>query len=533
MQDLYYISAQPVSVYFIWQLDLLIFNFKNLGLNKENIHILFAYNEEVDKKQILEEFVTRNSKYASIFLYNDTRSKKNYLSSVRPHIISKHITQHPYLEQSVLLYHDSDLLFKRLPDVNLFMDDEYCYVANTKSYLGYNYIMDCLTEREFEKMCSIVGISSEQVKGLDQKFVGGAQYIVKGTSIDFWRKVEIDSENLFNYMTAINEKKNKNFRSNNDALAGKKIGIQAWCSDMWAMLWNLSLVGKEVRVLEDLNHCWPWDHISEWDKKPILHYSGSITSSKFFRKGLYNLFPPYYSKNIAEIDVDTVSNAMVQGIKDFVEEELRPNTYRDSKHSFVLIYDCISVDSLDVNLLWFYKYFNIDLIILDLGANFGQEQFDLLSSLGYGYFSLDHYKNEESLIDDLSGAIKTPFVGCLRNHTILSEHQLISAMKFMGSMKDSGAKSVIPYTENGAIAQVDSLFHALFSDFIDIDLLIKNYNKFNPVQKNINDGRIAAFFTTTEEFLSQLKGVDLKNSVDDIFSLPVESSYIDGPCFQL
>jgi len=41
-----YISGQPDESFFIWQLELQIINFNDLGITKDQIHVLFASSSE-------------------------------------------------------------------------------------------------------------------------------------------------------------------------------------------------------------------------------------------------------------------------------------------------------------------------------------------------------------------------------------------------------------------------------------------------------------------------------------------------------
>ncbi|MGJ7033624.1 hypothetical protein GGU45_004142 [Niabella hirudinis] len=42
-----FLSAQPGKQYFLWQLDLLIYNLHNPEVGKESIHILLSYKKNI------------------------------------------------------------------------------------------------------------------------------------------------------------------------------------------------------------------------------------------------------------------------------------------------------------------------------------------------------------------------------------------------------------------------------------------------------------------------------------------------------
>lgn len=68
------------------------------------------------------------------------QNKKVYPSSIRPHIIAKHFKTYPFLEKEVLFYHDSDIIFRTLPNWEELINDDIWYCSDTRSYLDSNYI---------------------------------------------------------------------------------------------------------------------------------------------------------------------------------------------------------------------------------------------------------------------------------------------------------------------------------------------------------------------------------------------------------
>lgn len=84
-----YLSAQPDSFYYLWQLKLQLYNFSQLGISREDIHVLIGYDSKRGLSQKFAEFIQINQQ-ASFFTYPDLRKSKVYLSSIRPHIIYQH-----------------------------------------------------------------------------------------------------------------------------------------------------------------------------------------------------------------------------------------------------------------------------------------------------------------------------------------------------------------------------------------------------------------------------------------------------------
>lgn len=214
-----YISAQPDSYYFLWQLQLQLFNFNRLKIRPDQIHVLLGYNAQRGISPYFQSFIEKN-KQAHFFLYPDTRKNRNYESSIRPHIISKHFKSNSWLCQETLFYHDSDIIFTELPDFDKMLKDDVWYGSNTGRYNDSSYIESRIGKNGFSKMANLLKIDSKSIKQNDEN-VAGAQYILKNVSVDFWKAVERSSEKMYNLLTRLNNQQ-----------PTKNSNIQAWCADM-------------------------------------------------------------------------------------------------------------------------------------------------------------------------------------------------------------------------------------------------------------------------------------------------------------
>ena len=172
-----YISAQPDEVYFLWQLELQLFNFHSMGIGNESIHILVGYKPKKGIHPQFKEFAD-NHKEVQIYFYPDNRKKKKYLSSIRPHLLAHHFKQHPELEKETIFYHDSDILFTDIPDWDNLCKDEVWYASDTRSYLDSKYFRQFVDDYEFTKICGLLSLTPEDVIKQDAN-AGGAQYILK------------------------------------------------------------------------------------------------------------------------------------------------------------------------------------------------------------------------------------------------------------------------------------------------------------------------------------------------------------------
>lgn len=254
-----FISAQPDEDYFVWQLRVQIKNLQDLGFKDEYHIIVKAMRDYINPNflSLQKELIGTNFKF--YFYFEHRFDWGTYLPSLRPYILAQHFDMYKYSE---FFYIDSDIIFRELPDFTILHTHH--WVSDTISYVGGEYILS-KSWKLLKGMCAIVGIPIETVL-LRNKHSGGAQYIMRGITADFWRKVEKDAINLYLYMVQ--------FNSHFDGH-----GIQAWTADMWAVLWNLWLSDLECKVHKELDFCWPTQKISEWDKCKILHNAG-VTSDR-------------------------------------------------------------------------------------------------------------------------------------------------------------------------------------------------------------------------------------------------------------
>ena len=288
MDDLIFVSAQPDIPYFHWQTKVYVHNFIDKGINPNNIHVLFIILEgETPSNESLE----LKSFGVNVHHYKDTRHHKIYIPTLRPLLLSNWLRDYPQFSKKYF-YHDSDIVFRVLPDFNSLVDDDVCYLSDTKSYIGYEYIKLCCERYKNEypylkeddllfNMCDIVGISPDIVIQNEDKS-GGAQYLLKNVDYTFWDKVFVDCEKLYVMLYNYNQ------------LQPIKQDIQIWTSDMWALLWNLWLIGKNTEITRKLSFSWGTDNLLTYKQHPILHMAGVTEDLKrdlFYKADFINKNP--------------------------------------------------------------------------------------------------------------------------------------------------------------------------------------------------------------------------------------------------
>lgn len=442
-----FISAQPDTTYFTWQLLLQLRNFHTLGIVKENIHIIVAYNKEMGLNPSFQKFIEENSAYGTFFLYEDQRVKPTYTSSVRPNILKQHFKKYPELSNSTLMYHDSDILFSRIPNMAGVEENEICYVSDTRNYLDVNYIRRSSSEALLDDMLQIVGLDKDKLLQEDKQ-TGGAQYILKGITAGFWEKVERDSENLFRIMNDYNSKLWEREYPQKKVYRSKTEGIQAWCADMWALLWNLWLIDTKVEIHPEMAFSWPDSPITDWHRLAIQHYSGKIEDkTNYFRKIEYINYMPWYDESLNSIPNTNCSYEIVQIIKQEKAE-------LDQKRIF-----CPDAD-----------------IILYINARMNQNDQIIQIYKKYIQKYLDINVTISKLVWDERLAVQEAEKND-KAYLIIPADHLLSITVIKQILNVSTGLSVSAST----LYQSDVLFTEAFSKMLEIELLTNNKGKFDPI----------------------------------------------------
>jgi hypothetical protein len=290
MDKLLFVSSQPDVPYFHWQVRVYIHNFIEKGINPKNIHVLFGIvNNNTEPTQ---ESLSIKELGVNVHHYLDTREFKHYIPNIKPFLVYQWLKENPQYGECFFL-HDSDIIFRELPEFNKLLDDKICYLSDTIGYIGYNYIMDCCKRYEsqhpesnegqlLQEMCGVIGVTPECIE-CNQENSGGGQYIIKNTDWMIWEKIYMDCVPLYDQMLDYQ----KRFPIN----PGQ---IQFWTAEMWSLLWNLWYFGKETRIVKELDFSWATDDIRVYEQRPILHMAGvtqDLKNKKFFKGDFINTSP--------------------------------------------------------------------------------------------------------------------------------------------------------------------------------------------------------------------------------------------------
>ncbi len=252
-------------------------NFIKNGVNPNDIEIICAHYGKIPE---VWKKLANNYNTVRFFFYRDDRRKPSYISSIRPYLLHKHWLRYPELENEIIFYHDCDIVFSKPINFGELIEGATCYVSDTISYIGAKYIRS-KGEHYLDLMTRIVNVNKDLVVSQEENS-GGAQYIIKDISAEFWKKVYYDCENLYRLV--------------NDVITKEQPGhaLQIWCADMWAVLWNLWFFDKVVKVTDKLSFSWSTSGVDDWEKHPIYHNAGvTVERKELFFKGEYQKVLPY------------------------------------------------------------------------------------------------------------------------------------------------------------------------------------------------------------------------------------------------
>lgn len=292
-----YIVATSDTPYFRWQILVQINNFKRLGILDDLTYVISIKSRKSKYLNLIQK-----STGVRIETYKDERKQSGYSSSIRPHILAKHFAKYPE-EAEIYYYLDPDVLFREKPK---YKDIVYKYkpvwfISDTKSYLDSKYIKG-KGEELFELMCNTVNIDPKLVTQMD-KSAGGAQYIIKNAGSDFWKNVEVDSEELYSLMIKTSR------------VYSPEHPIQAWTADMWAVLWNAWKNNMNTIIDETMNFSWATDQIDRHEESNIFHNAGVFDQTDLFNKVKFTRKHPF-NEDFSYVSKDRCSIKYVEEILD-------------------------------------------------------------------------------------------------------------------------------------------------------------------------------------------------------------------------
>lgn len=287
MKELKIITCQPNDRLFCWQLRVQLHNLRKYGLSGNYTALIWLHNDRVGAETFKDEWAKLVLDYpeAEFRFYEDDTNEllrlikmMNYIPLLRPWLLNKYFTEYPALKNDAILYMDSDVVFTKRPNLERLLQDDVCYLSDTKSYIAASYfdskIKDVLPEKlepykeinvldELMKEFSLTRETAIE----NENSSGGAQYLLKNIDAQFWQDVFTGCIKVILNLRSVNRR----FFESEDK------GFQSWCADMWSILFNLWRKEYKTNCPWEMEFCWATDPVGKWDQVQIYHDAGAHT----------------------------------------------------------------------------------------------------------------------------------------------------------------------------------------------------------------------------------------------------------------
>lgn len=265
-----YLLAQPASLRFQWELDVVLTNIRSLDKSTP-IVVLFLRNDP----DVVDHIKSRYEGL-EVHAYVDKRINNGYAATVRPYLIHRYLEEFPEAEKETYFQIDSDVIFRELPDFSTMpLQERTCWASDCSGYIDYEYLITRQKgEQIVEKFSEILNISVETIRKTPG---GGAQWLYSNPTSKLWWHIWQDCDLLYQYLQPLNS------------------DIQKWTAEMWSQLFNMVKFGWEVKLSPELDFCRPTDDVKMWDLVKILHNAGVTGESAnyLFYKGKYDQNTPF------------------------------------------------------------------------------------------------------------------------------------------------------------------------------------------------------------------------------------------------
>lgn len=290
MKELHIISILPCELRFLWETYVFLFNLRGFGYS--NRAKIVVYIREKNNKKEWEKIVADFPETKFIFYDKDQKQLEklivayNYTPILRLFCMKWLYIDQPELKNDKVFYCDTDIIFTKNLDFNKFLNDDICYLSDTKTYLNSDYFdskeKDVRDEKKEEwrkidilnQCCKFAGITRE-IAEKNKDNTGGAQYILTRIDSKFWEDCINTCLNLRHYLQVVNQQLMKG----NSLQEREDNGIQSWCADMLAVQWTLWKNNVETITPKELDFLWATDKIND-KSKFIMHNAGINNDAK-------------------------------------------------------------------------------------------------------------------------------------------------------------------------------------------------------------------------------------------------------------
>lgn len=431
-----FLTAQSDDPYYLWQLELQLYNFKSLGIDSRKIHVLLGYDPILGLRAEAKQLIEDKHDYAVFFIYMDDRARAG--TSLKPHIVKKHFIEFPCLQEEAIFYYDCHVIFSRLPMFSTLLNDKYWYLPDSKAREGNN-CSKCLDDVTIGRLAQTIDIDPEII--CDHSYGGYMPGLVKNASIEFWGKVEKDSETLCTYL-----------HDNEDelacALTDCSIYGPGWLSDMWAFIWNAYRFGYVIRMNEALNFSRPDEPLSEWGIRDIYQNNQVTSGGRLFDKGRFVKRTPFF--NSYESTRDDVCQAMYMELLHSYEENYRRDL-SDVTFLFQVKGDSPErIENIRAAILHLNRFFTTSIEVVEVGTSQHLSFYDS-DNIGYEFiYNEATFLNFAKYWNLLCNKASTPFIVLHDADIIVNPEQMYQAIV---KLRHAGYALCLPY--DGEFVTID------------------------------------------------------------------------------
>jgi hypothetical protein len=302
--ELIFLSAQPHTLYFRWQLEVQITNFREHGVS-HHMQVL-VWHPPHYREEGWEE-LERKYPEVQFFYYTDQGADiGTYVPVLRPHILAQHFERFPHLAGHPIFYHDADIIFNYRPQLDQLLSGTTSWCSDASSYQDYNYLSHKEREGHIPPETVVAGLA--RLTGTPIEEIrrhagnsGGAQYILKGVDAAFWKEVEEDALKIRRYLCwDYPHSINRTYFKDEDT------GFQSWCADMWALSFNMWKRKLELNVSYHLRFSWATTDLDKNELFPIYHNAGAgqTTPEMFYKFDWAHTSP--IGKNLSVLPIKAV-----------------------------------------------------------------------------------------------------------------------------------------------------------------------------------------------------------------------------------
>lgn len=315
-RELKIITSQPNDLIFCWQVRVQLANLRKYDLSKNYVCLIRWHDKRYFGATFLEQWDELEKDYPEATFFRlpdqdhlvDLIDRYKYIPLLRPWLLANYFKLHPELTEKAILYIDSDVIFTRKPEFGPFLDDDICYLTDTRSYIAASYFDSKIKDVDPEKLenykkIDVFGDCMEEfgltraIGEANEMGSGGAQYLLKNIDHKYWEDVFTGCIKLRILLNRVNQR----FFPGKDPQERENKGFQVWCADMWSVLWNLWKRDYKTECPKEMDTCWATDIIARWGEEnlPLIYHDAAAKEGemepghKLFWKGA-----PRYKNNL-------------------------------------------------------------------------------------------------------------------------------------------------------------------------------------------------------------------------------------------